>query len=119
MNGGVLRSIARRVFVHNFYLKFIAAVLTLALYIWVSEDRETVVAGFAPVRIVVPEDLILVSEPPDRIKVTIRGRWSDITRFDPLGTVTIVHVTDVHAQLVPLYYREPSINLGVGDAKGK
>ncbi|RDV38852.1 YbbR-like domain-containing protein [Bradymonadaceae bacterium TMQ3] len=78
-----LQTVLRRIFVHNFSLKFIAAVLTLALYIWVSEDRETVVASFAPVRIVVPENQVLVSDPLDRVKVTIRGRWSDINRFDP------------------------------------
>lgn len=43
----------------------------------------------------------------------------DILRFEPLGQVTILHVTDIHAQLMPVYFREPSINLGVGDAKGK
>ena len=43
---------------------------------------------------------------------------ADITRFDPLGTVTILHITDIHAQLMPLYFREPSINLGVGEARG-
>lgn len=72
----------RQLVVRNFYLKFIAAVLTLALYIWVSEDRETVVAGFAPVQMVVPDSMALVSDPIDRVKVTIRGRWSDVHRFD-------------------------------------
>jgi sulfur-oxidizing protein SoxB len=44
---------------------------------------------------------------------------ADLLRFNPMGSVTILHVTDIHAQLVPLYFREPSINLGVGDQKGK
>lgn len=44
---------------------------------------------------------------------------SDLLRFDPLGNVTIVYMTDVHAQLMPMYFREPSVNVGVGEAKGR
>jgi sulfur-oxidizing protein SoxB len=43
---------------------------------------------------------------------------ADITRFDPLGTVTILYVADTHAQLMPVYFREPSVNLGVGEVRG-
>ena len=43
---------------------------------------------------------------------------NEILKFDSLGTVTILHVTDLHAQLMPLYFREPSINLGVGEVRG-
>ncbi len=43
----------------------------------------------------------------------------DILRFEPLGQVTILHITDIHAQLVPLYFREPSVNIGVGEAAGR
>ena len=39
--------------------------------------------------------------------------------FDAFGNVTLVHITDIHAQLKPVYFREPSINLGVGEAKGQ
>lgn len=83
MNRGVLIDLGRRIFFKNFYLKFIAAILALALYIWVSEDRETVVAGYARVQTVVPDEMVLVSDPIDRVKVTVRGRWTDIDRFDP------------------------------------
>ena len=36
-----------------------------------------------------------------------------------VGNVTLMHVTDIHAQLKPVYFREPSINIGVGFAHGK
>ncbi len=42
----------------------------------------------------------------------------DLLAFEPLGNVTLVHVTDIHAQLEPIYFREPTVNLGVGEAKG-
>lgn len=38
--------------------------------------------------------------------------------FKKTGNVTIIHITDIHAQLKPTYFREPEINLGVGDASG-
>jgi len=44
---------------------------------------------------------------------------AELLSFEPLGNVTLLHVTDVHGQLVPVHFREPSSNLGVGDAKGQ
>ena len=41
-----------------------------------------------------------------------------LLEFDNLGQVTLLNFADIHAQLTPLYFREPSVNLGVGDANG-
>ena len=44
---------------------------------------------------------------------------AELLKFDALGNVTLLHVADIHGQLVPVYFREPSINLGVGAARGQ
>ena len=42
--------------------------------------------------------------------------YDAIERF---GNVSLLHFTDCHAQLRPIHFREPSVNLGVGDATGR
>jgi S-sulfosulfanyl-L-cysteine sulfohydrolase len=41
-----------------------------------------------------------------------------LTDFQSLGNVTLLHVTDTHAALLPVYYREPDSLYGVGDEAG-
>ena len=41
-----------------------------------------------------------------------------LLQFNPVGNVTLIHITDIHAQIKPIWFREPEINLGVGDASG-
>ena len=41
-----------------------------------------------------------------------------LLNFDTYGNVSLIHVTDIHGQLKPIYFREPSINIGVGSNKG-
>ncbi|CUH46645.1 thiosulfohydrolase SoxB [Ruegeria atlantica] len=40
-----------------------------------------------------------------------------LLEFETFGNISLIHVTDIHAQLKPIYFREPEINLGIGDAR--
>ena len=47
-----------------------------------------------------------------------RPSQGDLLAFKAVGQLTLLHFADLHAQLVPLYFREPSANVGVGAARG-
>src|SRR5512135_2270383 len=40
----------------------------------------------------------------------------DVKRF---GNVRVLHMTDAHAQLLPVHFREPSVNIGVAAMRGQ
>ncbi len=42
----------------------------------------------------------------------------DLLQFDAKGSVTLLHLTDIHAQLKPVYFRPPDTNIGVGAFEG-
>jgi S-sulfosulfanyl-L-cysteine sulfohydrolase len=46
-------------------------------------------------------------------------RADSLYQLPRFGNVHFLHFTDCHAQLKPVYFREPSVNLGVGEAKGR
>ena len=52
----------------------------------------------------------------DALAQTAGDRFYDVQRF---GNVHLLHFTDSHAQLMPTYFREPDVNLGLGAAAGK
>ena len=41
-----------------------------------------------------------------------------LLEFNTTGNVTLIHITDIHGQLNPVYFREPEINLGIGSVNG-
>jgi sulfur-oxidizing protein SoxB len=44
---------------------------------------------------------------------------TDLYDIGRSGNVRLLHMTDTHAQLLPVYFREPSVNIGVGPAAGQ
>jgi sulfur-oxidizing protein SoxB len=51
----------------------------------------------------------------------LRPGTSEAQLYDPpaFGNVSLLHITDVHGQLLPVYFREPSINLATGKNAAK
>ncbi len=45
-------------------------------------------------------------------------KFEDLLQFDSKGQITLLHITDIHGQLKPIYYRPPSQNYGVGIFEG-
>jgi sulfur-oxidizing protein SoxB len=43
----------------------------------------------------------------------------DLYSFPPFGNARLLHFTDCHAQLEPIYFREPNVNIGIGSASGR
>ena len=41
-----------------------------------------------------------------------------LLQFDTFGNVSLIHITDIHGQLKPIHFREPSVNIGVGGNRG-
>jgi sulfur-oxidizing protein SoxB len=49
----------------------------------------------------------------------LAGDTAAIYDVAPFGNVSLLHFTDCHAQLLPLYYREPGVNIGAGVANAR
>lgn len=78
----ITRAWVRSAFVDHIPIKFVALVLSLTLFILVNSDRDAVIGAYVKVSYTMPDDRVLVSEPVDQIRLTVRGPWRRIRRFD-------------------------------------
>jgi len=51
--------------------------------------------------------------------LTAAQAGAELYELPRFGNVSLLHFTDCHAQLLPVYFREPSENIGVGEAAGR
>jgi sulfur-oxidizing protein SoxB len=49
-----------------------------------------------------------------RPRVSEAQAAGELYDMPPFGNVSLLHITDVHAQLLPIHFREPSVNIGNG-----
>lgn len=57
--------------------------------------------------------------PLNRAAAQQRISQDELLAFDNYGNITLLHMADLHAQLMPVYLREPSVNIGAGEARGQ
>ncbi len=93
----------KAVFVEHLGLKVLAALLTATVFLLVGSDEPREITARVGVAYVLPAGKVLVSERIDEVKVTIKGPWRRIKRFDEreLDRITL-DVTKVRGGEVPI-----------------
>lgn len=106
-------SVIKDAIMTNFAVKVVAFLITLLLFLWVRNDREATVVVHASIKTVIPEDMVLVTPPLDRVRLTVRGRSSDIARFDPndVPPINVIAGTELDQSLT---ISPDSVQLPVG-----
>ncbi|MDR6773617.1 thiosulfohydrolase SoxB [Azospirillum sp. BE72] len=63
--------------------------------------------------------LLLPGAGPARAEAAAQGAADAVYDAPAFGNVSLLHITDCHAQLKPIHFREPSVNLGIGVMAGR
>jgi YbbR domain-containing protein len=66
----------------NLGLKFLSMVLAITVFLLVNTDRDREIAARIGVSYTMPDDKVLVSERLDEVRITIKGPWQRLRRFD-------------------------------------
>ncbi|HEY3353675.1 MAG TPA: CdaR family protein [Polyangia bacterium] len=77
-----MRQLLRRLFLDNLALKVLSLSLAVTLFVLVKGERDAQTGGFVKVIYSYPADRVLMTDPPDRVRLSVRGPWSRINRFD-------------------------------------
>jgi hypothetical protein len=101
----------RHAFLHNAPLKFVALILAVTLFILVNTSK--VITVEVGVSYTMPENQVLVSNPVDQVRVTIKGSWRRIKRFDE-RELDRVHADLRHVPGNEYSFSEESIRLPSG-----
>jgi YbbR domain-containing protein len=105
-----VRSKLRQALFQNPLLKLVSLVLAVALFFLVNTDRDAIIGVNVSVSYQLPENRMLVSEPVHQVRLSIRGPWRRIKRFDEreIGNITL-DVTNMRSG--PYTFNEDNIDL--------
>ncbi|HEY0475920.1 MAG TPA: CdaR family protein [Kofleriaceae bacterium] len=80
---GVVRRWLRSAMFDNLGLKFLSMVLAVTVFLLVNTDKDREITVRVGVSYTLPEDKVLVSDRVDDVRVTIKGSWRRLRKFDP------------------------------------
>jgi len=79
---GALRRFIHGALFENVGLKALSLILAITVFLLVNTDRDREIAARVGVSYTLPPDRVLVSERLDEVRITIKGRWQRLRKFD-------------------------------------
>ena len=78
-----MKDLLRRVFLEHIGLKLLSLGLALVLFLVVRSDKDAVGTGYVVVEYTYDKtQWVLMSNPPRQLRISVRGPWSRVNRFD-------------------------------------
>jgi YbbR domain-containing protein len=101
-----------RVFVDELPIKVLSMVLAVSLFVLVRNDKDASSVAYVKVVYTLPEDRVLVSDPPPEVKVSVRGPWTKLQHLD--RAIEPIHVDLTRVRTPELRIDEDSIKVPAG-----
>jgi YbbR domain-containing protein len=79
---GAIRRWLQGALFDNVGLKFLSMVLAVTVFLLVNTDKDREITARVGVSYMLPEDKVLVSERVDEIRITVKGAWRRLRKFD-------------------------------------
>lgn len=79
---GAIRRWLHGAIADNLGLKFLSMVLAVTVFLLVNTDRDREIAARVGVSYMLPEDKVLVSKRLDEVRITVKGSWRRLRKFD-------------------------------------
>ncbi|HET9620408.1 MAG TPA: CdaR family protein [Kofleriaceae bacterium] len=79
---GPIRGWLQSALFENLGLKFLSLVLAVTVFLIVNTDKDREITAHVGVAYKLPDDKVLVSERIDEVRVTIKGAWRRLRKFD-------------------------------------
>jgi YbbR domain-containing protein len=101
-----------RVFVDELPIKVLSMVLAVTLFVLVRNDKDASSGAYVKVVYTLPEDRVLVSDPPPEVKVSVRGPWTKLQHLD--RAIEPIHVDLTRVRTPEVRIDEDTIKVPTG-----